>query len=177
MDELLSIFIKFFFPTMMVGIIVYDFFTLTIPNTLNLLIFIGFIFVALMSGIALEDFGWHMLAGFVVLLFGFTLFAFNKFGGGDAKGFAATAVWFGWQIETLELLLLIAVLGGLFALFLLIIRSTSVQYFIPDKVRNLQNDRKWAEAIFTPKARMPYGVAIGAAGIWLYAPEKWLMSA
>ncbi|NRA86294.1 MAG: prepilin peptidase [Rhizobiales bacterium] len=170
MSDLFSIFIKFFFPTMMVGVIIYDFFTLTIPNTLNFLIFIGFIFIAFMTGISLVDFGWHMLACFVALTFGFTLFAFNMFGGGDAKSLAASVTWFGWQPQTVELLLATAILGGVFAVFLLIMRSQLVQYLLPIKLTNIQ----WVRAIFTPQARMPYGVAIGAAGIWLYSPDKWL---
>ncbi len=171
MSELINIFIKLFFPTMMMGIIVYDFFTLTIPNTLNALIFIGFIAIVFITNMPLIDSAWHILTAILVLIVGFGLFAANMFGGGDAKSIAAVAAWFGWQMETLYFLILTALLGGIFALILLVVRNKSIQHMLPEKIKNIE----WVEAIVTPKARMPYGVAIGAAGLYLYSPEKWLV--
>lgn len=171
MSDILIIFIQYFFPIIMVGIILFDFFTMIIPNWLNLLLFAGFLVLAFMVSLPIADFGWYILAAFLTLLVGFGAFAANLFGGGDAKSVAAIAAWFGWSTDTLFFLLLTALLGGVFALLLLIIRFIGIGEWFPEKIRNI----KWVKAIVTPEMRMPYGVAIGAAGLIIYSPAKWLL--
>lgn len=170
MDNFLIIFIKYFFPALMVGIILYDFFMMIIPNGLNILLFFGFLGLALMNGLSVPNIGWHLLAAFVTLAAGFTAFAFNLFGGGDAKSIAAIAAWFGWNVETLMFLLLTAVFGGVFAIILIFIRSRNIGDMLPAKFSSI----KWVADIITPEMRMPYGVAIGAAGLIIYSPKVWL---
>lgn len=171
MDSFLVIFIKYFFPAVMVGIILYDFFTMLIPNGLNILLFVGFIGLALMTGLSWPQFGWHILAAALTLIAGFTAFAFHLFGGGDAKAIAAGAAWFGWSQETLIFVLFTAILGGAFAIILVVVRHMNLEYFIPKRFI----EATWVKSIVTPKARMPYGVAIGAAGLIMYSPSKWLL--
>lgn len=171
MSDFLILFIKYFFPALMVAIILYDFFTMLIPNWLNILLFAGFVLLAIATALPLPVVGWHILAAFITLLIGFGAFAANLFGGGDAKSIAAIAVWFGWSLDTLYFILIMAVLGGVFALVLLIIRFVNVGDWLPEKISNI----KWVKAIVTPEMRMPYGVAIGASGLIMYSPEKWLM--
>lgn len=171
MDSFLVIFIKYFFPALMVGIILYDFFTMIIPNGLNILLFLGFLGLALVIDLPIKDIGWHLLAAFLALAAGFAAFAFNLFGGGDAKSIAAVAVWFGWNTETLVFILLTAMLGGIFAVLLVGIRSAGISQMLPLKIIEI----KWIKAILVPKARMPYGVAIGTAGLIMYSPKVWLL--
>ena len=170
MDSFLVIFIKYFFPAIMVGIILYDFFTMIIPNGLNILLFIGFLGLALMINLPIKDIGWHLLTAFLVLAAGFAAFAFNLFGGGDAKAIAAGAVWFGWSVDTLAFILLTALLGGIFAILLVGIRSMGIGDMLPAKIIDI----KWIKSILIPKARMPYGVAIGVSGLYIYSPQTWL---
>lgn len=170
MDSFLVIFIKYFFPALMAGIILYDFFTMIIPNGLNILLFFGFLGLALMTNMSLEDIGWHLLAAFLALVAGFAAFAFNLFGGGDAKSIAAATAWFGWNIEALIFILLTAILGGVLALLLVSIRSSGISDMLPDKI----TDMKWAKTILVPKVYMPYGVAIGVAGLIMYSPKVWM---
>ncbi|MBL1241538.1 MAG: prepilin peptidase [OCS116 cluster bacterium] len=170
MDNFLVIFIKYFFPAIMVGIILWDFFTMIIPNGLNILLFVGFLGLAMMIDMSLEDIGWHLLAAFLALAAGFAAFAFNLFGGGDAKSIAAATAWFGWSTESIIFILLTAILGGAFAIALITIRSSGINLILPAKIV----DMKWVKSILVPEARMPYGVAIGAAGLIMYSPKVWL---
>lgn len=75
------------------------------------------------------------------------LFALRVLGGGDVKLLAALALWLPWPAY-LELVLAMALLGGVLAL-LLLGRST------------LQRPTKAIE--------VPYGVAIAGAGLWVIA--------
>lgn len=171
MGDILTLFIKYFFPAIMVGIILFDFFTMTIPNWLNALLLVGFIGLIFVVNLPISGIGWHVLAAIVTLAIGFGAFALNFFGGGDAKSVAAIAAWLGWSLDTALFLLIMAILGGVFALILLIIRYMNVGKMLPEKMSKIN----WVKAIVTPEMRMPYGVAIGAAGLVIYNPEKWLV--
>lgn len=154
----------------MLWIIVSDFFTMIIPNYLNIAIFLGFLGAVFIVKMPYPDIAWHLLAAFITLLAGFALFAANLFGGGDAKSIAAIAAWLGWSTDTLLFLLIMALFGGLFAILLLIIRYMNVDKMLPEKISKI----KWVKAIVTPEMRMPYGVAIGAAALIIYQPSDWL---
>lgn len=171
MGDILTLFIRYFFPVIMAGIILFDFFSMTIPNWLNALLLVGFIGLIFVVKLPMAGIGWHLLAAFITLAIGFGAFALNFFGGGDAKSIAAIAAWLGWSTDTALFLLIMAILGGVFALILLIIRYMNIGKMLPEKVSEI----KWVKAIVTPEMRMPYGVAIGAAGLIIYTPDKWLM--
>lgn len=171
MDSFLVIFIKYFFPAIMVGIILYDFFTMIIPNGLNILLIFGFFGLVLMIDLPMDIAGWHVLAAALALVAGFTAFAFNLFGGGDAKAIAAVVAWFGWSADSLIFVVLTAILGGVMALGLIGIRSMHLDVLVPVKY----SETTWLKSLLSPEARMPYGVAIGVAGLIMYEPEKWLV--
>ncbi|MCJ8323695.1 MAG: prepilin peptidase [Rhizobiales bacterium] len=149
----------------------FDFFSMTIPNWLNALLMVGFIGLIFAVNLPMVSIGWHLFAAFITLAIGFGAFALNFFGGGDAKSVAAIAAWLGWSLDTALFLLIMAILGGLFAIILLIIRYMNIGKMLPKKVSEIN----WVKAIVTPEMRMPYGVAIGAAGLVIYTPDKWLM--
>ncbi len=155
----------------MVAIILFDFFTMIIPNWLNALLFIGFIGTAFLVKMPYEQVGWHLLTAAILLLIGFAVFAANFFGGGDAKSVAAIGAWVGWELDIIYFMLIMAIFGGILAGILLLIRLLNIKAILPKKI----NDISWVNAIITPKMRMPYGVAIGAAGLVLYAPDKWIL--
>jgi prepilin peptidase CpaA len=84
----------------------------------------------------------HLLAAAVVLAASLPLFVFRLMGGGDVKLLSAAALWLGGA-PLLDFLLVTAVLGGVFALVLLVLR-------------------RLGKSALT---RIPYGVPIAAAGL------------
>jgi len=82
-------------PALLAVAAAFDLATFTISNLLSLAIAVAFAIFGLMVGIAPGEFALHLLAGLIALVAGFALFAFGYIGGGDAKLFAATALWLG----------------------------------------------------------------------------------
>jgi len=100
-------------------------------------------------------FGTHILVGLLCFVIGIILFAVGGMGGGDAKLFAATAIWWVWS-DLLVYVIFTAIAGGALALFLLLGRQ-----FIPVKL--LTTD--WMHRLFKDEKRMPYGLALAFGAI------------
>ena len=101
--------------------------------------------------------GLHLLAGILALLLGMALFAPGWIGGGDAKLFAAAALWFGWSgLSTFLLATIIA--GGLLSVVLLIGRRMVL--FSPTMAVRMDGT-----ALATGGA-VPYGIAIAGGAFW-----------
>ena len=102
-------------------------------------------------------------AGAVTLIAGFALFAAGLFGGGDAKLFAASSVWFGWP-GLYRYILLVALLGGLLALVVLCLRR------FHQSGQGGQSDQggsqTWLNNLCSGDHGIPYGVALAVAS-WL----------
>src|ERR1700754_2089537 len=109
-------------PLLLVAAAGWDVASFTIPNFLTLALMAVFGVFALAAGLSPADIGWHILAGFVGLFIGFTLFALRLIGGGDAKLFAAVLLWLGLT-DLLPYALLASVFGGLLTLGLMFLRS------------------------------------------------------
>ena len=124
---------------------------LTIPNWLNLCLAGLFIPAAFVSGVPMEILGGHLLAALCAFVVAFGLFAFNIFGGGDAKMIPAVMLWIG-PSQALTFLAAMAIYGGFFALLILLVRRTLPVEVLPGAVR----------APFQENAGVPYGVAITA---------------
>src|SRR5207245_5707084 len=84
------------FPALMSFAAASDLLTMTISNRLSLALIAGFLVVALASGMGLSDLLLHAGAGGTVLTVTFACFAMGWVGGGDAKGAASNALWFGF---------------------------------------------------------------------------------
>ncbi len=149
------------FPAFMAYAAVSDLLTMTISNRLCLALTAGFLAFALYCGFDAATFGWHLAAGFTVLVFGFAFFAAGWIGGGDAKLAAATALWFGFD-PLLMYLAVSGLLGGALTLGLLQARS----YPLPGFVARWP----WALRLHAPETGIPYGIAL-AAGALLVFPE------
>jgi prepilin peptidase CpaA len=108
----------------------------------------------------------HFAAGALVLVVTFALFAIGGMGGGDAKLLAATAVWMGFGILLLEYLVLGAVFGGLLTLAVLRFRNSPVS--------TLAAQNMFLRHFADHKTGIPYGVALGVAGLVVY-PDTPLM--
>jgi prepilin peptidase CpaA len=98
-------------PLLLAAAAGWDVASFTIPNFLTLALMAAFGAFAVAAGLSAADIGWHVLAGFVGLFVGFTLFALGFIGGGDAKLFAAVLLWLGLQ-DLLPYALLASVFGG-----------------------------------------------------------------
>ena len=127
-----------------------------IPNWVSLGLAALFAVAAVLSGMPLETVGWHTLVCAVALVVGMILFGFNFIGGGDAKMFAACALWMGPNY-IVQYCVYFALVGGLFSLTLLFLRRGALPAFTV-RVPVLNQ-------LLTPNAGIPYGVALGIGAL------------
>jgi len=153
--------ILFVVPALLAVSAGWDLASFTIPNFLSVALILLFGVFAVAAGAAPSVIGWHALAGLSGLVVGFALFAFGFIGGGDAKLFAATALWIGFA-NLLEYVLITSLIGGGLALALLSLRSMPIPAMLAG--------RSWALRLHDSKAGIPYGVAL-AAGALIVLPH------
>ena len=154
------------FPVLLMLAAGWDLASFTIPNSVSLGLVGAFAVFAAVVGMAPAAIGWHLLAGLMALAISFALFAFGFVGGGDAKLFAATALWLGLQSLPVYALFA-AVAGGALALALVAVR----RFPLPA----LFAGQSWIVRLHDSKEGMPYGVAL-AAGALLLLPQTELFS-
>ncbi len=136
----------------MLAVIFYDVREFIIPNTLVIAIAMlylpGFYFLNLnpINGLTM---------GGIVLVLGMALFALKVMGGGDIKLLAALALWTGWSEVTFTFIFTMAVLGGVFAVAVLVLRRFA--FMLP---AHLPRILRAGEPI-------PYGVAIALAFLYV----------
>ena len=155
MDPLLLL----FFPALMAFAAVSDMLTMTIPNRLSILLVAGFVAMAILTGMPLKTFGLHMAAGALVLVVTFALFAMGWIGGGDAKLAAATGIWCGFAV-LIEYLTIASIFGGFLTLGILYWRTI----MLPEFVMKIS----WIARLHHHKTGIPYGMALAAAGLFVY---------
>ena len=109
---------------------------------------------ALADGLTPIQIGYHLLSGFAALVLGFAFFAFRFVGGGDAKLFAAVALWFGYP-DVLFYALAVSVAGGGLALIVLWFRRLA----LPEPFR-----QDWILRLHDERSGIPYGVALAVGG-------------
>ena len=85
------------FPAMMAFAGSMDLFTMTIPNPVPLALVAGFLILAPLAGLGWVEIAAHVGVAAAALLAGIFCFARGWIGGGDAKLFAAAALWFGHE--------------------------------------------------------------------------------
>jgi len=127
-----------------------------IPNWVSLALAGAFVVAAAAGGMPLSTFGWHLLVGLGGLVVGFTLFAFNIVGGGDAKLFAAGALWAG-PAYIAKYCFAFALAGGAFAVAVLVMRRVP----LPAGAVRIP----FVHQLLQPKAGLPYGVALGIGAL------------
>jgi prepilin peptidase CpaA len=147
------------FPVAMAFAAANDLFTMRIPNTISLALIGAFCAAALATGMSLSMFGAHLGVGALTLVFTFTLFSFNLFGGGDAKLLAAAALWMGPD-HVLHLIVYMTLFGGALSLLILGYRR-----YVPAHEWSLPG---WAARLHVKGGGIPYGIAIAAAGLMLF---------
>ena len=148
-------------PALLAAAAMWDIASFTIPNSLTIVIAAAFVPFALTVGLPLNAFGQHLLAGLIALLIGFTMFARNFIGGGDAKLYAGAALWLGLH-DLVVYTLVATILGGLLTLLLLGMR----RYPLPAGL--LQQG--WLLKLHDARSGIPYGVAL-AGGVFAVLPH------
>jgi len=128
-----------------------------IPNWISLALLALFPVAALAAGLPLTTIGLHFGIGLVALVAGMAMFALRWLGGGDAKLFAAVALWMGWPAVA-TFLALAAVAGGALAAVLLLLRSAA---FRPLALLG----PRWVVRLAEPGEGVPYGVAIAIGAL------------
>lgn len=102
-----------------------------------------------------------LIAAAIIFAAGFACFALKIAGGGDVKLMTATALWAG-QAQIIEFLFVTALAGGFLASFLALRAWRQSVVSAPDGTLVLRIGAIRA-------AKVPYGAAIGAGGLYLVA--------
>lgn len=140
---------------------------MTIPNRVSLLMIAGFLVLAPLMGLGLDGWISHLGAGAAMLIVGIVMFALGWLGGGDAKLFAAGALWVGFE-HLLEFTFYITFAGGLLTLAILLFRASLPHPWILRQA--------WALRLHDPKTGVPYGIAIAAAALAVYPMMPWAIA-
>lgn len=141
--------------------------TLRIPNWISLALLADFLAATLASNMALQDIAISLGVGVGALVVGFVLFFLRWFGGGDAKLYAAIALWMGWPL-VVYFSIAVMLLGGAVAVIAVVLRKGLGLW--PDWVVNS------ARGLFEKNKAVPYGLAI-VAGALVMVPKMALLPA
>ena len=106
-----EILVLFVFPLLLALAAGWDIASFTIPNFLQVALIASFVAFVVATGMTTAGIGGHLIAGFLGLVVGFTLFALGYIGGGDAKLFACIALWLGFR-NLPEYALMASIVGG-----------------------------------------------------------------
>jgi prepilin peptidase CpaA len=145
------------FPALVVIAALKDVTSFTIPNWISLALIAAFVPAALFSGASLASVGLCLLVGIGALAAGMGMFAAGWIGGGDAKLFAAAALWLGWP-AALTFMIATGLAGGALTLGILSLRSG---WFEPV----LAGSPAWVRKLGAQGGDIPYGVAIAAGAL------------
>jgi prepilin peptidase CpaA len=140
-------------PALLIAAGVWDLASFTIPNGIQIALLAGFAAFIFASHMSAGVFSGHLLAGFLGLVIGFSLFALGYIGGGDAKLFACVCLWFGLH-DLLLYALVVSVFGGGLTIALLTIR----QLPLPEML----SQQGWYLRLHDARQGIPYGVALAS---------------
>ena len=146
------------FAALVIAAAIKDAISFTIPNWIPLTLIAAFPLAALAVGLPLTAFGWHAFIGFAALVAGMIMFALRWVGGGDAKLFAAAALWVGWP-GVATFMMGAALAGGALAAVLVLARTAQLR-------RLMLMGPNWMAKLADPGEGVPYGVAIAAGALW-----------
>lgn len=151
-----ELFLLIVLPVLLAAAAGWDLASFTIPNFLQLAIIAAFAVFAMAIGIPVSELGGHLLAAFIALAIGFTLFALGYVGGGDAKLFAVIALWFGFR-DLANFALVASLMGGGLTLMMITIRRMPLPALLAGQA--------WIARLHDEKAGIPYGVALAAGAL------------
>ncbi len=153
------------FPFCLIFAGITDALSFTIPNRVSLILVAGFLLLVPFSGMSLETIGTHILVGFIALMIGFVFFAQGYLGGGDVKIIAASALWLGLE-QVGSFLIFTALFGGVLSLMCLYLHKTPLPKVLQGQT--------WLVNMQCGEAAVPYGIAIGLAGLSVYPQTHWM---
>jgi prepilin peptidase CpaA len=138
-----------------------DLVSLKIPNWLTGALALAFPIGALIAAHGFANVDWlsHIEAGAAVFAGATVLFACRMLGGGDVKLLGAMGLWCGLHLIG-PLLILVALIGGVFGIVVLGLRHPLVQTSIIAVLRRVP-------VFLTARMPIPYGIPIAIAGIML----------
>jgi len=139
------------FPVLVLVAALTDATSFIIPNRVSAALALAFLPTALLVGLPLPTIGVCLLVGVAALIGMVAMFALGWIGGGDAKLFAAAALWLGLPAIG-PFLTWTAISGGALAMALLAARKAPA----PLAARG----PAWVGRLLEPKGDVPYGVAI-----------------
>ncbi|MEO0878733.1 MAG: prepilin peptidase [Pseudomonadota bacterium] len=144
------------FPAALIIAALNDLYEFKIPNWISILLIVAYF----AAGIAIRAPAGAMIEGTVIaalaLVIGFALFAGKIIGGGDAKLFAASALWIGLP-GLAPFLLNMALSGAAFAIALIVFRRFPA---LP-----IYSQMPWLLRLHQSHKSIPYAVAICAGGL------------
>ena len=159
------------FPVSMAYAALTDLQSMTIANSVPLVLAGAFALAALAIGMPLVAVAGHLAAGVVVLAAGFCLFRLGLMGGGDAKLMAASVLWFGFGPPALAYLVETSLLGGVLTFGLLALRGSVLA--------PLMSCKPALSHLVDPRAGVPYGIALAIAGLLAFPnspPAVWAIA-
>jgi prepilin peptidase CpaA len=145
------------FPALVITAALKDATSYTIPNWISLGLLAAFPLAALTLGVPLPVIALHFGVGLLALLLGMAMFALRWVGGGDAKLFAAAALWLGWPACG-AFLAVTALAGGALALGLLTLRSARLRPLV-------LLGPPWFSRLAQPGESVPYGLAMAVGAL------------
>jgi len=157
----LTLFIILIFAGCMLAASWIDMTSMTIPNWISLVLVAGFLILIPFAWQGWAVFGTHILIGLLCFALGVGMFALGWMGGGDAKLFAATSLWWVWS-DLWIYLVYTAVAGGVLAIILVVGRK----YFPVSILKTA-----WLHRLFKDEKKMPYGLAL-AFGALMTLPKS-----
>nr|WP_321454536.1 prepilin peptidase [uncultured Cohaesibacter sp.] len=141
-----------------------DLFTMRISNRLALIFLLAFPFFAYGVDMSLKDAAMHLASGLITFCVVYVFWLFKWIGGGDAKFSAVAALWLGPTLA-LVFFALASIYGAVIAIAFLFMRSKYLPVFMLKM--------EWVMRLYTVK-RIPYGLALAAAGLQIYAMSDWM---
>lgn len=162
---LLELAVLVLFPALMAFAGATDLFTMTIPNRVPLALVAGFFCLAPFAGIGWMGVGAHMGVAAAALAAGVICFARGWVGGGDAKLFAAAALWFGPE-HLLQYAMVAALLGGALTLVILFGRTIPLPAGLARQ--------EWLVRLHDSERGVPYGIALAAGALIVYPDSLWM---
>jgi prepilin peptidase CpaA len=157
MIHALQILLLLTFPLLVLAAGLRDVTSYIIPNWISLVLAAAFPVAALALGLPLPLIAVNLAVGAVGLGLGVAMFALGWIGGGDAKLFAAAALWLGLPAAP-TYLAVIGLAGGALAMGLLLLRSVYVRPYMP-------RNPAWFARLAQPGENVPYGVAIAVGAL------------
>jgi prepilin peptidase CpaA len=101
--------------------------------------------------------GWHVAVGAAALVAAMAMWGIGWIGGGDAKLFAASALWIGWPAVGLYLIVT-ALGGGALSVALINLRAGWARAMVPV-------GPPWMERLREHGGDVPYGLAIALGAL------------